>query len=92
VFAIIIALDKWLLRTHLLHLANTRLLKTSVIFLLFQLLFDNYFTWKGLWVFDPHAVMGIFLPFIPIENLFFGLELLWMSMLLYQFFLAPSSR
>ena len=85
VMALLLALDKWLLRTHIITLRNTRLWKTTAVFAIFQLVLDNYLTAQGLWIFDPHRVMGIYLPFIPIENILFGVELLWMTLLFYAF-------
>ena len=41
----------------------------------FQLIFDNYFTYLGLWVFDFSHTLGILLPVIPLENLIFGISL-----------------
>lgn len=70
------------LNTRLIH-PTPRFLKTSIVFLAFQLVFDNLFTWQGIWVFNPTEVIGIYLPFIPLENLFFGLALLWGTLILY---------
>ena len=42
---------------------------------LFQLVFDNLMTAAGLWIFNPAATLGIFLPYIPLENLLFGASL-----------------
>lgn len=85
VLAIVLALDHFLLQTRIITLSNKRLWKTTAVFVLFQFVFDNYFTWKGLWVFDRTQVIGIFLPFIPIENLLFGMELLWLTLIFYVF-------
>ncbi len=41
----------------------------------FQLIFDNIMTWAGLWEFDFSQTLGLSLPFIPLENLLFGLAL-----------------
>ncbi|QQR92926.1 MAG: lycopene cyclase domain-containing protein [Candidatus Iainarchaeum archaeon] len=88
---LLLFLDRALIRTHMLSWKNKRLWKTTGIFVVFQLIFDNYFTAQGLWVFDRAQVIGIFLPVIPIENLLFGVELLWMALLLYAF-LSKESR
>ncbi len=85
--AIIIVLDRFLLKTKLLYWRNARLLKTSMVFVVFQLALDNYFTSQGLWIFNPQSVIGIFLPFIPLENILFGTELLWLTIILYTFFM-----
>ena len=82
---VILLLDQFLLRTRIITLHNKRLWKTTAVFVVFQLVFDNYFTAKELWVFNPTEVIGIFLPFIPIENIFFGIVLLWLSIILYTF-------
>ena len=43
--------------------------------LFFQLIFDNYMTSLGLWIFDYSHTVGIKLPIIPLENLIFGVSL-----------------
>ncbi|MEM4347993.1 MAG: lycopene cyclase domain-containing protein [Candidatus Anstonellaceae archaeon] len=50
----------------------------------FQLIFDNLMTWAGLWIFDPGQVLGIWLPFIPIENLAFGLALMFATVAFWE--------
>jgi len=51
------------------------LVVTCFISVLFQLLFDNYMTSLGLWIFDYSFTLGIMVPIIPIENLLFGISL-----------------
>ncbi|MDP2666793.1 MAG: lycopene cyclase domain-containing protein [Candidatus Diapherotrites archaeon] len=63
-----------------------RLVFTTGIFLVFQLVFDNLFTSQGIWRFNPNAVLGIYLPIIPLENLLFGTALLWSTLILYTQF------
>ena len=77
----VVLLD-FLARTHLIR-PTPPFLFTTLAFLAFQLVFDNLFTWHGIWVFNPEEVIGIYLPFIPLENLFFGLALLWGTLILY---------
>lgn len=55
---------------------NPRLmLLVCAISVFFQLIFDNYFTYLGLWIFDFSHTIGILLPVIPLENLLFGIAL-----------------
>ncbi|MEM4554520.1 MAG: lycopene cyclase domain-containing protein [Candidatus Anstonellaceae archaeon] len=58
------------------RLDEKKLAAAGAICLFFQLIFDNLMTWVGLWVFDPAQILGILLPFIPAENLAFGLALM----------------
>lgn len=88
VFALLLVLDHSLLQSRVISISNKRLWKTTAVFVAFQLVLDNFFTAQGLWTFDPHRVIGIYVPFIPLENLFFGAELLWFVIVLYQFFRA----
>lgn len=84
VFLAVVALDR-VLQTKIIRL-TPRFFFTTLIFLVFQLFLDNYFTAQGLWVFNPTETLGIFVPAIPIENLFFGMEMLWFALVLYSFF------
>ena len=56
-------------------LHSKRLVLISGISIFFQLIFDNYMTSLGLWIFDFSKTLGITVPIIPLENLFFGLAL-----------------
>jgi lycopene cyclase domain-containing protein len=51
------------------------LLLLCFLSIFFQLIFDNIMTWAGLWEFDFSQTLGLSLPFIPLENLLFGLAL-----------------
>lgn len=84
-FFLVIALDR-ALRTRIIR-PTPQMIYTTIIFLVFQLIFDNYFTAQGLWVFNASETLGIFLPFIPIENLLFGVEMLWFTLIVYTYFL-----
>ncbi len=77
------------LQTHVLRVRNHPFWFAAGIFAVFQLLFDNLFTWQGIWIFNRAEVIGIFVPFIPIENLFFGFELFAFTIILYEFFRRP---
>ncbi len=79
-FAVLI-LD-FILRTKVIR-PNARFFYTTIVFVIFQLIFDNYFTLQGLWVFNQSETLEIFVPFIPIENLLFGVVLLWGTLILY---------
>lgn len=85
-FFLVMALDQ-ALRTHIIR-PTPRMIHTTLTFLAFQLVFDNFFTAQGLWMFNARETMGIFVPFIPIENLFFGVEMLWFTLILYTHFSA----
>lgn len=52
------------------------LLIAGFIVVFFQLIFDNIMTAVGLWVFDFSHTIGLAVPFIPVENLVFGLALM----------------
>ena len=80
-FFLVIALDR-ALRTRIIR-PTPRVMYTTLTFLVFQLIFDNFFTAQGLWIFNRAETAGIFLPFIPIENLLFGVEMLWFTLILY---------
>lgn len=82
-FFIVLALDG-VLRTHLIR-PTKRFLQTSLIVLGFQVVFDNYFTRQGLWSFNPNEIIGLFVPTIPIENLVFGMEMLWFCLIVYEY-------
>jgi lycopene cyclase domain-containing protein len=83
-FFLVILLDR-VLRTRVIR-PTPRMAYTTIVFILFQLVFDNFFTGRGLWVFNSSETMGIFVPIIPVENLFFGLEMVWFTIILYSFF------
>lgn len=64
---------------------NRILIAKAIIFaVVAQLIMDNLTTWRGFWVFDESQVLGLFVPFIPIENLFFGISLMLLSILFYE--------
>lgn len=77
------ALDK-ILQTRVLVRNNTVFWKTAAVFFVFQLVFDNLFTLLGVWSFNSAETLGIFVPFIPIENLIYGQELLAFTIILYR--------
>jgi lycopene cyclase domain-containing protein len=83
-FFLVLGLD-YFLQTKIIRL-SLKLVYTTIIFVVFQLIFDNLFTREGLWVFNKSETLGIFVPFIPIENLFFGIEMLWFTLILFSFF------
>ncbi len=87
---LIFFLDRVLLRTKILR-PTPQMGYTTTVFLLFQLVFDNYFTWKEIWVFNPNEIIGIYVPFIPIENLLFGIDMLWFCLITYSFFRNKSA-
>ena len=83
-FLVVIALDR-VLQTKIIRF-TPRLFYTTLVFLVFQLMLDNYFTAQGLWAFNTNETLGIMIPFIPLENLFFGMEMLWFTLILFSFF------
>ncbi len=86
--AFLLVLDT-ILHTRVLRLSNRPFWITALIFAAFQLVLDNYFTQIGIWTFNREEVIGIFVPFIPIENLVYGFELLALTIILYSFFARP---
>ena len=56
-----------------------------------QLIFDNITVWRGLWIFNHKELLGIFLPFIPLENLIFGVCLFLQTAIFYEKFKGHSS-
>lgn len=81
-FWVVVALDR-VLQTKIIRF-TPRLFYTTLVFLIFQLILDNYFTAQGLWTFNTSETLGIMVPFIPLENLFFGMEMLWTVLILYS--------
>ncbi len=81
----VILLDNGL-NTHVFRVRNHPFWAAAIAFVAFQLVFDNFFTARGLWLFDPTSLLGIFLPFIPIENLLFGFCLFSCTIILYEHF------
>jgi lycopene cyclase domain-containing protein len=69
-----------------LRVSNRPFWITVLVFAAFQLVLDNYFTQIGIWKFNREEVIGLFIPFIPIENVLYGLELLWLTIILYTYF------
>lgn len=86
----LIFLDRQL-KTHVLRVNNHPLWGAAIVFALFQFVLDNYFTSRGLWMFNSNQMVGVFIPFIPIENILYGFELLLLAIILYEFF-ARSGR
>ncbi|MBM3281918.1 MAG: lycopene cyclase domain-containing protein [Candidatus Diapherotrites archaeon] len=84
-FVIVLFLDRILLRTKIIGF-SPRMVYTTVVFIVFQLFFDNYFTQQGLWSFNSAETLGVLVPFVPIENIFFGIEMLWFALILFSFF------
>lgn len=81
----VFVLDYLVLRTKIIRFTPP-MVYTTIIFVIFQLVFDNLFTWQGLWVFNTDETIGVLVPFIPIENIFFGVEMLWFTLILFSFF------
>jgi lycopene cyclase domain-containing protein len=84
----LLALDR-ALDTRVLRLSNRSFWITALIFAGFQFVLDNYFTRTGIWTFNSAEVIGVFIPFIPIENMVYGFELLALTIILYSFFARP---
>ncbi|MCX8196727.1 MAG: lycopene cyclase domain-containing protein [Candidatus Micrarchaeota archaeon] len=60
------------------------LLAAGLVSLAFQLVFDNLMTYVGLWKFSERYILGIRVPFIPAENLAFGLSLMVCTVLCWE--------
>ena len=80
--------DRLLLKTRVL-VPSPQNLRTGILFLLFQLVFDNLFTFWGLWHFNAGEILGSYTPIVPIENLLYGQVLLWTTVLVYAYFSNP---
>lgn len=61
-----------------------QLASSSLVVLAFQFVFDNFAVWRGFWVFNDAMASGIRAPFLPIENLGFGLALFWLVVFLFD--------
>jgi lycopene cyclase domain-containing protein len=46
--------------------------------IVFQLVFDNWAASLGFWEFNPSVGIGMYAPFIPMENLMFGAAMFWL--------------
>ncbi len=88
VLLFLVGLDRTL-GTRILRRDNYPFWKTAFVFAAFQWVFDNYFTFIGIWRFDSAQTMGVFIPFIPVENMVYGFELLALTVILYSFFARP---
>jgi lycopene cyclase domain-containing protein len=60
------------------------LIAAAAIAIFFQLVFDNLMTAYGLWIFDFSKTLGIAVPVIPLENLFFGLSLMIFTVVCWE--------
>ncbi len=64
-------------------------LKATVPVALFFILWDNWFTWLGVWEFNPTFVLGIFIGYLPLEEylffLFVPFSCLFIHEVLYYF-------
>lgn len=49
-----------------------------------QLIFDNLTVWRGFWQFNDAATLGLRIPFMPLENLLFGLSLFFFAVWLWE--------
>ncbi|MBI5226137.1 lycopene cyclase domain-containing protein [Candidatus Micrarchaeota archaeon] len=49
-----------------------------------QLIFDNMTVWRGFWRFNDAATVGLRIPFMPVENLLFGLALMLFTVLAWE--------
>ncbi|MDT9591470.1 lycopene cyclase domain-containing protein [Nocardioides zeae] len=74
-----VVLDLWVLRTRLL----TRLAYwvAYAIVLFFQLLTNGWLTWRGVFLYDPDAILGWRIGSQPVEDVLFGFALVTQSMM-----------
>lgn len=64
---------------------NARVVWAAVgVAVLAQLVFDNLTVAAGFWEFNDAATLGIRLPFMPLENLFFGAGLFLFTVLSWE--------
>ncbi len=62
------------------------------IAILVQLVFDNLTVWRGFWHFNDAATLGVRLPFMPVENLFFGVALFLFTVAVWEIALKPAKK
>lgn len=72
------------------HFRTKSMFYVSIIAITAQLLMDNLATARGFWVFNEAAILGIYVPIIPIENILFGLALCWFTVLFFELFSKKS--
>lgn len=49
-----------------------------------QLVFDNLTVWRGFWHFNNAATLSVRIPWMPVENLLFGLALMLFTVLAWE--------
>ncbi len=57
-----------------------------------QLIFDNLTVWRGFWQFKQAAISGVLLPWMPVENLLFGLALMLFTVLVWERLQTPEKQ
>ncbi len=69
---------------------QTAIMVATGIVVVAQLVFDNLTVATGFWHFNDAATLGIRIPFMPLENLFFGLALFLFTALFWEW--SPRSH
>ncbi len=64
---------------------NKKVFITALAFAgLVQLLADSIVVSRGFWIFNPVEMLGVFVPIIPLENLFFGFALFLFTIVVWE--------
>lgn len=65
---------------------SSAFLLITLVAIMAQLIMDNLTVWRGFWFFNEIHSIGVKVPFIPIENVGFGLALCWFVVLFFEIF------
>lgn len=79
---VIILLFDYSAKTHLVRLKKFWFFH-GVVFVL-TLIFDNYAIYKGIYSYDSKHILGILLPYAPLEDFLFGFSLITLNLILYE--------
>ena len=77
--AVTVVLDLWVLRTRL--LTRRAFWVSYAIVLFFQTITNEWLTSRGVFLYDPDAILGWRIGHAPIEDFFFGFSLVAQSMI-----------
>lgn len=67
--------------------SKPRVFWSSLVFILVaQLVFDNAAVWRGFWWFKDSSILGVRVPFMPLENVFFGVSLFLFTIFCWESF------
>jgi lycopene cyclase domain-containing protein len=78
---VVLALEFCLIKSRL--LTKPAFYFSYLIVLFFQLLTNGYLTKNDIVLYDPSAIMGLRVAFAPVEDLFFGFSLVFLSLAIW---------